>query len=122
MICDKGVAQPNVFSVPFDVLREIYNTVYKLYSNKTDRVVMRPNINHDAGTVLLIGRSFTETFPSESTQLAIKMGDETSIQSFGDGTIIGALVDLYSRLNGLSFNVDKETGILQAIYDDGNND
>ena len=33
-----------------------YPSVYEKYSNKNDRIVMRPNVDHDAGYLLMIGK------------------------------------------------------------------
>lgn len=37
----------------------------------------------------------------------------------GDGTIIGAIVELYNRLGGLSFQMNEETNIYESYYNTG---
>lgn len=34
----------------------------------------------------------------------------------GDGTLVGAIVELYNRLGGLSFEMNEETNIFQSYY------
>ena len=46
------------------------------------------------------------------------IGTESSLAGKADGTVIGAIADLYSRLGGLSFQVNPATNSMEAIYND----
>lgn len=46
------------------------------------------------------------------------IGSKADLAGFADGTIIGAIKDLYERLGGVSFKVEAGTNYLQAIYND----
>lgn len=116
VIVPRGIARPNDFMINSDMIKNVYTEVYETYSNKYNRVVMRPNISYDAKNILMIGKSYEENFPSLSEKIALFMGDELEIKSVADGTLIGALVELYKQLGGISFKIEPNTLMLQAVY------
>lgn len=46
------------------------------------------------------------------------IGSEADLAGVADGTLIGAIKELYSRLGGISFKIETGTNYLQAIYND----
>ena len=45
------------------------------------------------------------------------IGNDSKLSGYADGTIVGAIVDLYSRLNGVSFSVGANDEV-SFVYDD----
>lgn len=60
IIIPRGVTKPNDFMINSNLIKDVYTEVYDKYSNKYDRVVMRPNISYNAKHVLTIGKSYEE--------------------------------------------------------------
>ena len=50
-------------------------------------------------------------------RLGNTVGNGDRLVDYADGTVIGAIVDLYNRLNGISFNVDTTNDEIQLDYD-----
>lgn len=48
------------------------------------------------------------------------VGSESLLAGYADGTIIGAIKDLYDRTGGLSFAIDPENNHVEATYSDEN--
>lgn len=117
IILSKGICKPNSFYVDKDMVEEIYTSTYDTYSNKKNRVVMRPNINHDANTVLMLGKAYNQYYPSRVAKLQSFIGDEAILSTFSDKSLIDTIVDLFNRLDGIGFRVDSDTNILQAYKD-----
>ena len=46
------------------------------------------------------------------------IGSAEWLENYADGTVIGAIKDLYTRLGGLSFKIDPEFNHVQATYSD----
>lgn len=112
VLIPEGVVKPNTFYIDKDLMEQRYPLVYEDYSDKDSRIVMRPNIVHDAITTLMIGKSYEDTNPSEITRLSSFIGDEAQLQYMADGTIIGAIKELYERLGGVSFSINDNGDIL----------
>lgn len=53
-------------------------------------------------------------------KLSTVVGSETQLADYADGTIIGAIKELYDRIGGLSFAIDPEFNHIKAIYNDDN--
>ncbi len=53
-------------------------------------------------------------------KISTVVGSESQLAGYADGTIIGAIKDLYDRLGGLSFAIDPEYNHVEATYSDEN--
>ena len=51
--------------------------------------------------------------------MAEVVGDQSSLGTTGHSTLVGAIVDIYRRLNGLSFAYVADTETISVSYDDG---
>ena len=46
------------------------------------------------------------------------IGDQTALSGIADGTVAGAVEDLYNRLGGCEFSIEEIEGVLTLTYDD----
>lgn len=53
-------------------------------------------------------------------KLSTAIGASDALKDYADGTVIGALKDIYDRLGGLSFAIDPEFNHVEATYSDEN--
>lgn len=53
-------------------------------------------------------------------ELTSLIGSEEVLAKYADGTVLGAIKELYDRLGGLSFSVDPEFNHVEAKYSDEN--
>jgi hypothetical protein len=107
-----GVCKPNELFVSKTAAETIYTSVYEEFSNKEDRLVIRPNVNYDAPVILMIGKEHNAYYETQVKKMAQYVGDTSLISAFGDGSIAGAVVELFSRLKvKFKFN---DNGILTA--------
>lgn len=121
IVLPEGIARPNGFMINKDLVKNTYTETWNLYSNKVDRVVLRPNTGcRKAKIVLMLGKAYMEdevpNITSNIDHLLAVFGDPTLMEHISDGTIYKALLDLFSRL-GIRFKVDPITGQVEAIFD-----
>ena len=60
---------------------------------------------------------YTSDEYAKLTRIGNLVGNPDRLVDYADGTIIGAIADLYNRLNGISFNVDTTTNEIELNYD-----
>lgn len=56
VIIPQKVVKPNSLFISSEDVEMNYPSVYEKYSNKNGRIVMSPNVDHDAGYLLMIGK------------------------------------------------------------------
>lgn len=56
VILPQYVAKPNTLLLPTEEIQEKYPVMYEKYSNKLNRIVMKPNLGYDSGHLLMIGK------------------------------------------------------------------
>ena len=58
IIIPQYVAKPNTLYISSEEVKTKYPAVYEKYSNKNNRVVMKPNLGYDSGHLLMIGKRY----------------------------------------------------------------
>ena len=58
IIIPQYVAKPNTFYISSEEVKTKYPAVYEKYSNKNNRVVVKPNLGYNSGHLLMIGRRY----------------------------------------------------------------
>lgn len=121
IVLPEGIARPNGFMINKHLVRDTYTETWNLYSNKINRVVLRPNIGcRKAKIVLMLGKPYMEeelpSITSNIDHILAVFGDPTLMEKIADGTIYKALLELFNRL-GVRFRVDPITGQVEVIYD-----
>ena len=95
-------------------MKQILATVKNEISgdNSIEYLTQKEYDNKKKAGELIDGKYYATPDPTDAEILGA-----TDISGIGDGTVSGAIVDINSRLEGLSFSVTD--GILSITYDDG---
>ena len=124
ILLDYTILRPN--SVFFDsaVVEEHYNTVYDEFSNKKDRLVIRPNVGaRNAKFVIGIGKAHLDVVNYEKDHKKVQemmemYANAELLKSLPTGTVLGALKTLYEQMNGIIFDVNEDDNSLRVIIPD----
>lgn len=137
-IIEHGVLRPNTLTIDSRYVQEQYPYIYQTYVTintetklPTGRIVIRPNINaRENVDVMKVGRNYGYQINSDTENLneyianvvndAAKLfGNLDEITHYADGTIIGEITELFSRLGStIQFGVNLANDIVTLTYDD----
>jgi hypothetical protein len=119
IIIPRGITRASDFYIDKSLVETVYNEIYNRYSNKNDRVVMRPNVNCEkAETVLMIGKSYYKAFNDKLNSLIDLMGNPNKLSYVEtDGDVIDAIIKMQARLGGLRLYCDENSKTVKATYE-----
>jgi hypothetical protein len=68
IIQSQEILHPNSFSMDRRIVTDAYPTIYKEYVNDDDAVIIDPDVNHSAETILMVGDDSRSNYEIEVTE------------------------------------------------------
>lgn len=125
IIIPRGILRPNDFFISDSELTVKYPITKERFGNPvTKRLVLRPNINNGKSKIVLkLGKPYLEDQITDITEKIDEfmddVGDDRLLAHMADGTVLGAIIELLSKVPGTFRRDESGTLVMDVEIEEG---